>query len=76
MRRGTEWFINDMVLLFVPAVLAVLDHRELFGLVGLKVLVLFSATMKNADVGVRMLSRFRTPNTETKPSVARTSPFA
>ena len=38
MRRGAEWFINDMVLFFVPAVLAVMDHRELLGLVGLKVL--------------------------------------
>jgi holin-like protein len=33
-----EWFISDMVLFFVRAVLAVLDHRELLGLVGLKVL--------------------------------------
>jgi holin-like protein len=38
MRRGAEWLIGDMVLFFVPAVLAVLDHRELLGLVGLKVL--------------------------------------
>ncbi|MFK4724652.1 holin-like protein [Bradyrhizobium niftali] len=38
-RRGAEWLISDMVLFFVPAVLAVLDHRELLGLVGLKVLV-------------------------------------
>jgi holin-like protein len=37
-RRGAEWFINDMVLFFVPAVLAVLDHRELLGIVGLKVM--------------------------------------
>ena len=38
MRRGAEWLIGDMVLFFVPAVLAVLDHRELLSLVGLKVL--------------------------------------
>jgi holin-like protein len=38
MRRGAEWLIGDMVLFFVPAVLAVLDHRELLGVVGLKVL--------------------------------------
>jgi holin-like protein len=38
MRRGAEWLIGDMVLFFVPAVLAVLDHRELLGLLGLKVL--------------------------------------
>jgi holin-like protein len=39
MRRGAEWFISDMVLFFVPAVLAVLDHRELLGLLGLKILL-------------------------------------
>lgn len=38
MKRGTDWFLADMLLFFVPAVLAVLDHRELLGLVGLKVL--------------------------------------
>ena len=37
-RRGAEWFISDMVLFFVPAVLVLLDHRELLGLVGLKVM--------------------------------------
>ncbi|WP_439394634.1 CidA/LrgA family protein [Bradyrhizobium sp. PMVTL-01] len=36
-RRGAEWLIRDMVLFFVPAALAVLDHRELMGIVGLKV---------------------------------------
>jgi holin-like protein len=36
-RRGAEWLISDMVLFFVPAVLAVLDHREFLGVVGLKV---------------------------------------
>ncbi|MEQ4617547.1 MAG: CidA/LrgA family protein [Corticimicrobacter sp.] len=38
MRRGAEWLLADMLLFFVPAVLAVLDHRELFGLIGLKIL--------------------------------------
>jgi len=37
-RRGADWLIGDMVLFFVPAVLAVLDHHELLGMVGLKVL--------------------------------------
>jgi holin-like protein len=45
-RRGAEWFINDMVLFFVPAVLAVLDHRELLGIVGLKVMgVILGSTL-------------------------------
>jgi holin-like protein len=43
-RRGAELFIGDMVLFFVPAVLAVLDHRELLGLVGLKVLVVIAGS--------------------------------
>jgi len=38
MRRGAEWFLADMLLFFVPAVLAVLDHREFLGLTGLKIL--------------------------------------
>lgn len=38
MRRGAQWLIADMLLFFVPAVLAVLDHREFLGLIGLKVL--------------------------------------
>lgn len=46
MRRGAEWFLADMLLFFVPAVLAVLDHREFLGLVGLKILfvILLSTT--------------------------------
>jgi len=46
MRRGAEWLLADMLLFFVPAVLAVLDHREFLGLVGLKVLfvILISTT--------------------------------
>jgi len=38
MKRGAEWFLAEMLLFFVPAVLAVLDHREFIGLLGLKVL--------------------------------------
>ncbi|WP_454622051.1 CidA/LrgA family protein [Bradyrhizobium cenepequi] len=45
-RRGAEWFLADMLLFFVPAVLAVIDHREFLGLVGLKILfvILLSTT--------------------------------
>ena len=38
MRRGAQWLLADMLLFFVPAVLAVLDHHELLGLIGLKIL--------------------------------------
>lgn len=45
LRRGAQWFLAEMLLFFVPAVLAVLDHREFLGLVGLKVLaIIFAGT--------------------------------
>lgn len=46
LKRGANWFLADMLLFFVPAVLAVLDHREFLGLLGLKILgiILISTT--------------------------------
>jgi holin-like protein len=38
MKRGANWLLAEMLLFFVPAVLALLDHRELAGLLGLKIL--------------------------------------
>lgn len=38
LRKGADWFIAEMLLFFIPAVLAVLDHPELAGLAGLKIL--------------------------------------
>lgn len=38
MRRGAGWFLADMVLFFVPAVLAILNHPEFLGLMGIKIL--------------------------------------
>lgn len=38
MKRGADWLLAEMLLFFVPAVLAVFNHRELFGLVGVKIL--------------------------------------
>ncbi|HWK44336.1 MAG TPA: CidA/LrgA family protein [Stellaceae bacterium] len=38
MRRGAEWFLAEMLLFFVPAVLAVLDHQEFLGWLGLKIM--------------------------------------
>ena len=37
-RRGARWLMAEMLLFFVPAVMALLDHRELVGLLGLKLL--------------------------------------
>ncbi len=39
-RRGANWFVAEMLLFFIPAVLAVLDHHEFLGVVGLKVLAI------------------------------------
>lgn len=38
LRQGARWFLAEMLLFFVPAVPAVLDHPELFGWLGLKIL--------------------------------------
>lgn len=37
MRRGAEWLLAEMLLFFVPVVLAVIEHREFLGLLGLKI---------------------------------------
>jgi holin-like protein len=37
-KRGADWFLAEMLLFFVPAVLGLLDHREFLGLLGLKIL--------------------------------------
>jgi holin-like protein len=41
-RRGASWLIAEMLLFFVPAGLAVLDHPELFGWLGLKLLAVIA----------------------------------
>lgn len=40
MKRGAEWFLAEMLLFFVPAVLAVLEHGELIGMLGLKIMAI------------------------------------
>lgn len=63
MRRGARWFIGDMLLFFVPAVMAILDHREFLGLTGLKIiavilggtLLVMFATALAVDCGYRMM---------------------
>ncbi|MDR3630680.1 MAG: CidA/LrgA family protein [Desulfocapsaceae bacterium] len=37
-RLGARWFLAEMLLFFVPAVLAILNHPEFLGLLGLKIL--------------------------------------
>lgn len=44
MRRGAEWLLADMLLFFVPAVLAILNYPEFLGLTGLKILFVILAS--------------------------------
>lgn len=39
-QRGAHWLIGHMLLFFVPVVLALLEHGELFGVLGLKLLAI------------------------------------
>jgi holin-like protein len=65
MRRGAEWFLAEMLLFFVPAVLAVLDHHEFLGWIGLKIMavilagtiVVMSVTALAIDLGYRLMLR-------------------
>jgi holin-like protein len=65
LRQGANWFIAEMLLFFVPAVLAVLDHREFLGLLGLKVLsvilvgtvVVMSVTALVVELSFRLMAR-------------------
>ena len=36
LRRGAYWLLAEMLLFFVPAVMAVLDHHEFLGALGFK----------------------------------------
>jgi holin-like protein len=39
MRLGAQWFLAELLLFFIPAVLAVLGYQQFFGLLGLKILL-------------------------------------
>lgn len=36
-RRGAYWFLGEMLLFFIPALMAVLDHREFAGWLGIRI---------------------------------------
>ena len=60
-RRGAQWLLGDMLLFFVPAVLAVLDHQELLGVLGLKLLAIIlvgtAAVMATTALTVELCTR-------------------
>lgn len=73
MKRGADWLLAEMLLFFVPAVLAVLDHRELLGLLGLKILLVILAStvavMAVTAFAVDLCLRWRTAHARLAPSL-------
>lgn len=69
MRNGARLLLADMLLFFVPAVLAILDHSEFLGLTGLKILavilfgtlVVMCMTAMAVDFGYRVMVRLERP---------------
>ncbi|MBP2301874.1 CidA/LrgA family protein [Azospirillum picis] len=63
MRRGAEWLLAEMLLFFVPAVLALMNHREFLGLLGLKILAVIAggtlAVMAVTALTVELFYRWR-----------------
>ena len=55
LKRGANLLLADMLLFFVPLVVAVVEHRELMGLLGLKILVVILAGTA-AVIGVTALT--------------------
>ena len=64
LRRGAEWFVGEMMLFFVPAVVSVLDHREFIGRLGVELLSLIVlstlAVMTATAMTVEFAYRWRT----------------
>lgn len=62
--RGAKWLLAEMLLFFVPAVMAVLDHHEFLGTLGLKLLaVIMTGTlmvMVSTALTVELFFRMRT----------------
>jgi holin-like protein len=63
--RGAAWLLAEMLLFFVPAVVAVLAHPEFLGLTGLKVLLVILvstvmvmlATAATVELGMRWMAQ-------------------
>lgn len=54
-RRGANGLLDHMVLFFVPAVMALMNHRDLLGLVGLKILGVILASTLVVMVGTALV---------------------
>ena len=68
-QRGAGWLLAEMLLFFVPAVVALLAHPEFLGLTGVKVLfvilgstvMVMLATALTVEWGLRWMSRHAQP---------------
>lgn len=73
MKRGADWLLAEMLLFFVPAVLAVLDHREFRGLVGLKILFVIlpstAAVMAVTAFAIDRCTRWMAAHARTAPAL-------
>ncbi len=62
-RRGVRWLLAEMLLFFIPAVMALLDHHELLGVVGVKLLLAIAAgtvlVMASTALAVDLCYRWR-----------------
>ncbi|MFD0986871.1 CidA/LrgA family protein [Methyloligella solikamskensis] len=64
LRRGSSWFLAEMILFFMPATLAVLNHPEMLGLLGVKIMIVIlagtAAVMISSALTVELCFRWRT----------------
>jgi len=58
LRRGAGWLLADMLLFFVPAALAILDHPEFLGLVGAKILFVILASTAAVMIATALAVEF------------------
>lgn len=59
-RKGSSSLLDHMVLFFVPAVMALLDHRELVGILGLKILAVIGIGTLMVMIGTALVVDFCT----------------
>jgi holin-like protein len=56
--KGASSLLDHMVLFFVPAIMALLDHRELVGLLGLKILAVIGLGTLMVMIGTALVVDF------------------
>lgn len=54
-RRGANGLLDHMILFFVPAIMALLNHREFLGLLGLKILLVILVSTLMVMVGTGLV---------------------